>query len=83
MTHAVDELVQKAMSLSESERHDLLLALLNKLMPARADDELLTDELKQELDRRIDHFDAHPESGVPMNEAHRIARERLKARATR
>jgi putative addiction module component (TIGR02574 family) len=44
----------------------------------KTDEELLTPELKAELDRRMAHSDAHPESLIPFDEAMRRARAQLR-----
>jgi len=81
MTKAVEELLKAASLLSEEEQDELITALLQLHEPIKSDEELLTPELKAELDRRIAHMDAHPEEDIPLDEALRILRSKLPRKA--
>ena len=77
MPSSVADILKQALALSATERDELILELFNQAFGTRSDGELLTDELKSELDRRLARLDAEPHSGVTPEEAVRIVRQKL------
>ncbi len=69
-----------AFALPPDEQVTLLLALLGRLSPAKADDELLSNELMAEIDKRIRFCDEHPELLIPAEAAHERIRAMLRQR---
>lgn len=77
MTNATKLILEAFQTLNEEERQELVFELIQQLWGVKSDEELLTPELKAELNRRLEYLDAHPEDGVSLEEADRILRERL------
>lgn len=77
MTNATKQILEAFQALSDEEREEVVFALMQQWWGIKTDEELLTPELKAELDRRLEYLDAHPEDGIPLEEAGRILRERL------
>ena len=77
MTNATKLILEAFQTLNEEERQELVFELIQQWWGVKTDDELLTPELKAELDRRIEYLDAHPEDGISLEEASRILRSRL------
>ena len=82
MTAGLQQVLEQARNLSKEDRITLLLALIEQLTPLMSDAELLTPQLKAELDRRIAEIESSPDDGVPMEEAHRMIRARLGSKAS-
>jgi putative addiction module component (TIGR02574 family) len=77
MTKGLKDVLAAARQLSDEEQNELVRQLLELDESMLSDDELLTDELKAELDRRVAHSEAHPETLIPLEEARRRARAEL------
>lgn len=68
------EIKEKISRMSPNERDDILLYI----EALRGEDDFeLTKEMKAELDRRIAHHKANPESGIPARELIRQWREKI------
>lgn len=80
MTKSLASVLEDARSLPPADQLTLLMVLLEGVTPAKSDAEILTDEVRRELDRRIDFCDLHPEGLIPMEEAHELIRQRMRAR---
>ena len=73
--HAPDDLVSKALGLSEKERADLALRLLDSLSP---ETEASDEAWLHEIERRADRVLSGKSAGIPADEVYQRARERLK-----
>jgi hypothetical protein len=80
MTGKLETVAKAALELPEREQVDLLLLLLERMTPTRPEAELLTDELKAELDQRARFCEEHPELLIPAEEAHQRISQLLKSR---
>lgn len=82
MTKAVTEIADRLKDLSDEERLDVLLALLEQLNFQDAAEDLEPgSEVREELDRRLSHMDSHPDDGIPLSEAIQKARMHLRNKA--
>lgn len=77
MTNATKQILETFQALTDEEREEVVSALMQQWWGVITDDELLTPELKAELDRRIEYLDAHPEDGISLEEASRLLSSRL------
>jgi putative addiction module component (TIGR02574 family) len=80
MAQTVAEILEQADALSDADRAELLLELMLRMAPVKSDQELLTPELKAELNRRLARMDAHPEESTPMEVVHERLRAEMRAR---
>ncbi len=81
MTAGLQKVLDQARNLSEEDRITLLLALMEQLTPVKSDAELLTPNLKTELDSRIADIASNPGAGIPMEAAHKRIRESLRPKS--
>lgn len=70
MSNEVSTLLEAAMKLSDAQRTELAEALL-ETVPS-AEEEIVDDELKAELDRRWREFEKDPSMAVPWSEVKRM-----------
>ena len=80
MASTLKTLLKDAFELPAEDQLTLLLLLMERLSPLKTADELLTDEMKAELDIRIKFCEEHPEALIPMDEAHAHIRQMLHSR---
>jgi len=80
MASDLKSLTDAAFALPPDEQVTLLLALLGRVSPTRSDEELLSEDLKAELDKRIRFCEEHPELLIPAEDAHKRIRAMLRQR---
>lgn len=80
MASDLKSLTDAAFALPPDEQVTLLLALLGRISPTKSDEELLSEELKAELDKRIRFCDEHPDMLIPAQDAHERIRAMLRQR---
>lgn len=74
MTQQANDLLQKALSLSDQERADLACSLIDSLDPAR--DAGTEEAWKEEIARRITDLDSGKAKTIPWEEVRSISSKR-------
>lgn len=78
MTRQANDLLQKALSLSEEERADLACSLIDSLDPVR--DSGVEEAWNEEIARRIAGLDAGKAKTIPWEEVRSISTKRTRGK---